>query len=124
MCRVTALMLKPKEVVQAVRATAAVRLDTLRACALWAAVLRHHVVGLARVTTAVASATFPVSARQHLVRLHLLVPSATIVVTWATCRGTAHVLRNIRATLVAPRTTLLPNVHRLQCEAKHHVIEL
>lgn len=124
MCRVTALTLKPKEMVLAVNATAAVRLDTLRAIAIWAVVLRQRVVALALVTTAVASVTFPVSAHQHLARLHPLVPNATIVATWATCRGTAHVLRNIRATLVALRTTLPPNVRRLQCEAKHHVIEL
>lgn len=118
MCRVIALTLKPKDLVLAVSATAVVSQDTLRACAPWAAVPRHRVVALALVTTAVASATSRASVRRHLARQHPLAPNATIAATWATCRETAPVLRNIRATLVAPRTTSLPNVLRLQCEAK------
>ena len=116
MCRVIALALKPKDLVLAVSATAVVNQDTLRACAPWAAVPRHRVVALALVTTAVASATSRASARQHLAHQHPLALNATIVATWATCRGTAPVLRNIRATLVAPRTTSLPNVLRPQCK--------
>ena len=122
MCRVIALALKPKDLVLAVSATAVVSQDTLRACAPWAAVPRHRVVALALVTTAVASATSRASVRRHLARQHPLAPNATIAATWATCRETAPVLRNIRATLVAPRTTSPPNVLRLQCEAKHRVI--
>ena len=116
MCRVIALTLKPKDLVLAVSATAVVSQDTLRACAPWAAVPRHRVVALALVTTAVASATSRASVRRHLARQHPLAPNATIAATWATCRETAPVLRNTRATLVAPRTTSLPNVLRPQCK--------
>lgn len=116
MCRVIALTLMPKDLVLAVSATAVARQDTLRACALWAAVPRQRAVALALATIAVASATSRASARQHLAHQHPLALNATIVATWATCRGTAPVLRNIRATLVAPRTTSLPNVLRPQCE--------